>query len=183
MQMSAIDFEGIKVTSEHKENGAWWGDAKEIDGVTIDERADTATGVGVLFAGKAAVDIVRRGYSFADPTRDEPDLDPSSFADERLVEGVLLRPHGIHAFQRHVSLGVGLFSPDSEANKPFGLVVPGKGTILHRDGVGDFDKMVAEAREQGLLDKPIDFQIASKAIGICAEYAKLPQNSGVLALR
>lgn len=183
MQMSDIDFGEIKVTSKHKEEGVWWGDAAQIADVAIDTQPDTATSVGILFAGKKAIDIVQRGYSFADPERDEPDLDLGNFVDERLVEGVLLRPHGIHAFQRHLSLGVGLFSLDREENRPFGLVVPGKGAIVHRGRIGDYKRVVSEAHLLGPLDKPDrDAEIASKAISLCVEYAKLPKASIPLAL-
>ncbi len=182
MQMSGIDFGEIKVTSKHKEDGVWYGDATEIPNLTINERAETATRVSMLFAGKTALDIVKRGYSYADPRRDEPELDLSHFVDEREVQGILLRPHGIHAFQRHLSLGVGLFSADND-EKPFGLVVPGMGTLVHGERLSDFKKVADEAHLGDFTENPSSHIIASKAISLCGEYARFSKSTGQLVLQ
>lgn len=180
MQMSGLDFGEIKVTSEHTANGVWYGNATEIPNLAVNGRAETATRVGMLFAGKKAVDIVQRGYSFANPARDEPDLDLSHFASEREIHGVLLRPQGIHTFQRHLSHGIGLFSEEDE--KPFGLVVPGMGTLIHNGRLGDFKRVADEAHLGDFVENPVSHIIASKAIGLCDEYSKLTADTRELIL-
>lgn len=181
MQMSGIDFGDIKVTSEHKDNGLWYGNATEIPNLAVNGRAETATRVGMLFAGKKALDIVQRGYSFADPARDEPDLDLSHFVSEREVRGVLLRPQSIHTFQRHLSHGIGLFSGNDD-EKPFGLVVPGMGSLVHHDRLGDFKRVADEAHLGDFTESSASHIIASKAISLCGEYARLNASTRELVL-
>jgi hypothetical protein len=173
--MSDINFGEIKVTPRHKQDGVWWGNATEVARVAIDTEPEVATSVGVLYAGRKAIDIVQRGYSFADPARDEPELDLDQFLTEREVEGVVLRPQGIHVFRRHLSHGVGLFSPGDE--NPFGLVVPGKGTIVKIDKIDEFKRVADEALLRGPLEEgeSVNDIMASKAIGLTAEYSKLPK--------
>jgi hypothetical protein len=180
--MSGLSLEGIKTSPNCQVEGQtdWWGNADQIQNIRIYNTPELATNIGVLLAGKKAVEIAQRGWNFADPVRDDPDFDPDDFANERLVrDSVRLQPQSVHLFRKDIAHGVSL-SPVDENAIPFGLVIPGSGVIIHRAGASRFKKVAAEAMDQEPLDLPINGKIASIAIGLANGYAQLKARQPVL---
>ena len=175
--MSGLDFGEVKITNKHRAQGEWWGDARERTPVEVYTEPELANSISILFAGKKAVEIAQRGWEFANPLREKAVSEEDDFNQELVVgEEVLVQPRAVHVFRHDISHGVGLWTMGADT-APFGLVVPGSGVLVHKDHTKDFQLVVSEVSSMEPLEQTVDEIIASKAIRLSSEYARLQVES------